>query len=251
MSKLAGRIAIVTGSGQGIGRGIAVAFAKEGATVAIAERNADTCAEAEQEIGRMGHVAMGAVCDVGDPAQVRELVSSVVSRYGSVDILVNNAQRFVPRRLVEDIEDGDWDKSLQVGLKSSWYCCKEVFPHMRHTGGRIINICSGAGLVGLEGRAVYNATKEAIRAFSRTAAREWGRYGITVNVICPSASTPATMTMKDLDPEEYAHLIEGAALGRWGDPENDIGRAAVFLASSDSGYMTGQTLHVDGGSLMP
>ena len=241
---------IVTGAGQGIGRGIAVAFAKEGARVAVADRNARTCAEVTEHIRCLGCDAIAAICDVGDPTRVEEMVRQVAGEYGSIDILVNGAQRYVPRRLVEEIEDEDWDKSIQVGLKSTWYCCRAVFPYMKQKGGKIINMCSGSGLVGLEGRAVYSATKEAVRALSKTAAREWGRYKIHVNVICPVAATPATMSMKDSDPEGYARLIEGSALGRWGDPENDIGRVAVFLASSDSDYMTGQTLMVDGGNIM-
>ena len=251
MGKLEGRVGIVTGAGQGIGKGIAVAFAKEGAKVAVVDRNAETCTEVTEYILRLGYEAITAICDVGDSTQVEEMVKKVGDKYGSIDILVNNAQRYVPRRLVEDIEDEDWDKSIQVGLKSTWYCCRAVFPYMKEKGGNIINMCSGSGLIGLEGRAVYGATKEAVRAFSKTAAREWGKYKIHVNVICPVAATPATMSMKNSDPEEYARLVEGAALGRWGDPENDIGRVAVFLASSDSDFMTGQTLMVDGGNLMP
>ena len=250
MGKLAGSVGIVTGAGQGIGRGIALAFAREGARVAIVDRNVETCTEVADSIRSLGCEAIAAVCDVGDSTQVEEMVREVRDEYGAIDILVNGAQRYVPRRLVEEIEDGDWDKSMGVGLKSTWYCCRAVFPHMKETGGKIINMCSGSGLVGLEGRAVYCATKEAIRAFSKTTAREWGKYKIHVNVICPVAATPATMFMEDTSPEEYARLVEGSALGRWGDPENDIGRVAVFLASSDSDYMTGQTLVVDGGNIM-
>jgi len=250
MSKLVGHVAIVTGAGQGIGRGIAVVFAKEGAKVAIVDRNAETCAEVTEYIRYLGYEAIAIICDVGDSTQVEAMVKKVGDEYGSIDILVNNAQRYVPRRLVEEIEDEDWDKSIQVGLKSTCYCCKAVFPYMKEKGGKIINMCSGGGLIGVEGRAVYCATKEAVRAFSKTVAREWGKYKIHVNVICPAAITPATMFMKNTDPEEYARMVEGAALGRWGDPENDIGRVAVFLASSDSDYMTGQTLVVDGGNIM-
>ena len=250
MGKLVGHVAIVTGAGQGIGRGIAVVFAKEGAKVAIVDRNAETCAEVTKYIRSLGHEAIAIICDVGDSTQVEAMVKEVGDEYGSVDILVNSAQRYVPRRLVEEIEDEDWDKSIQVGLKSTWYCCKAAFPYMKEKGGKIINMCSSAGLLGLEGRAVYCATKEAVRAFSKTVAREWGKYKIHVNVICPAAITPATMFMKNTDPEEYARMVDGSALGRWGDPENDIGRVAVFLASSDSDYMTGQTLVVDGGNIM-
>lgn len=250
MGKLEGKVAIVTGAGQGIGRGIALAFAREGAKVVIAERDDKTCNEVTEEIRQMGGEALNVVCDVGDQGLVESTISKVATKYNSIDILVNNAQRYVPQRHIEDIEEEDWDKSLQVGLKSTWYCCKAVFPFMKDRGGKIINICSGAGIVGLEGRAVYSANKEAIRSFSKTAAREWAKYGINVNVICPVASTPATEYMKELDPEEYQDMINRSPLGRMGDPEKDIGRVAVFLASEDSDYMTGQSLMVDGGNIM-
>ncbi len=250
MGKLEGKVAIITGAGQGIGRGIALAFAKEGAKVAIVERDDKTCNEVTEEIRRIGGEALSMVCDVGDQELVETMVKEVASKYNSIDILVNNAQRYVPHRLIEDIEEEDWDRSLQVGLKSTWYCCKAVFPFMKERGGKVINICSGAGIVGLEGRAVYSANKEAIRSFSKTAAKEWAQYAINVNVICPVADTPATKNMEEMDPEGYQELINQSPLGRMGHPEKDIGRVAVFLASEDSDYMTGQSLMVDGGNIM-
>jgi len=250
MGKLDDRVAIVTGAGQGIGKGIATAFAKEGASVAIVERNEVTCKATAEEIRNMGYKAVGLVCNVGDQISVESTITRIVSEIGSIDILVNNAQRFVQPRNIEDIEEDDWDKSLQVGLKSTWYCCKAVFPYMKNKGGKIINICSGAGITGVEGKAVYCATKEAVRTFSKIAAREWAKYNINVNVICPVAETPLTNFMKSVDPEGHRSLIQGTVMQKWGDPEIDIGRAAVFLASSDSDFITGQSLMVDGGGIM-
>jgi NAD(P)-dependent dehydrogenase (short-subunit alcohol dehydrogenase family) len=251
MGKLEGKVAIVTGAGRGIGKGIALAFAKEGAKLVIAEMNAKTCKEVAEEIRQLGNEALGVVCNVGDAEQVKRMVDEAVTNFGSVDILVNNAQGFVQRVPVEEVEDEHWDKCLQEGVKATWCCCKAVFPHMKGRGGKIINIGSAAGLMGMEGMAVYGATKEAIRAFSRTAAREWGKYKINVNVIMPHALTPASIGFQQRYPEQYQKELEENPLRRWGgDPEKDIGRVAVFLASEDSDYMTGQSLFVDGGSTM-
>jgi len=251
MGKLEGKVAIVTGAGRGIGKGIAMAFAKEGARLVIADINTRTCKEVAEEIRQIGQEASGIVCNVGDEEQVKRMVKETVTSFGSVDILVNNAQGFVQRVPVEEVEDEHWDKCLQEGVKATWYCCKAVFPYMKGRGGKIINIGSAAGLMGMEGMAVYGATKEAIRAFSRTAAREWGKYKINVNVILPHALTPASIGFQQRYPEQYQKELEENPLRRWGgDPEKDIGRVAVFLASEDSDYMTGQSLFIDGGSTM-
>ena len=249
--KLEGKVAIVTGAGQGIGRGIALAFAKEGAKVVVAELQPETAEQVVGEIRQLGQEALKVTCDVGNREQVGRMVDEAVREFGTVDILVNNAQGLVPRVPVEDIEEQHWDSSLQTGVKAVWYCCKAAFPYMKDRGGKIINIASGAGILGMEGMAVYGATKEAIRGFSRTAAREWGKYKINVNVICPLAVTPASVLVQQLWPEEYERQLEATPLGRWGDPERDIGRVAVFLASEDSDFLTGQTLHAEGGNIMP
>ena len=254
MGKLEGKVAIVTGGGRGIGRGIALAFAKEGAKVAIAEINPKTCEEAANEVRQLGTECLGLVCNVGDYGQVKKMVEEVVAKFGPVDILVNNAIGLYPGSPVEEHRDEDWDVSLQQGVKATWYCCKAVFPYMKDRGGKIINFGSGAGIMGTEKTAAYAATKEAIRGFSRVAAREWGKYKININVICPFALTPAYAGYLNARPEEKDRLIagitQGHPLGRIGDPEKDIGRVAVFLASEDADYLTGQTLCVDGGSIM-
>ena len=247
MAKLEGKVAIVTGSGQGIGRGIAIAFAKEGAKVVVADINAETANNVANEIQDLGKEALAIVCDVGDEQQVQNMVDQAVAKFGPIDILVNNAQGYVPMRSIENVEEKHWDKSLRTGLKAAWYCCKAVFPHMKDRGGKIINFASASAIVGMEGMVTYNATKEAIRGFTRTAAREWGRHNINVNVICPSALTPQMEWRQQQFPEEHEKHMEAVALHRVGDPEKDIGRAAVFLASEDSDFITGHTFMVDGG----
>jgi NAD(P)-dependent dehydrogenase (short-subunit alcohol dehydrogenase family) len=247
LGKLQDKVAIVTGAGQGIGRGIALAFAKEGAKVVIAEINAETAKNVSEEVHGFGKEALDVVCDVGNEEQVQGMVNQAVARFGPIDILVNNAQGYVPMRGVEDVEEKHWDKSLRTGLKATWYCCKAVFPYMKVRGGKIINFASAAAILGMEGMVTYNATKEAIRGFTRTAAMEWGRHNINVNVICPSAMTPQMIWRQQNFPEEHEKQVESVALHRVGDPEKDIGRVAVFLASEDSDFITGHTFMVDGG----
>jgi NAD(P)-dependent dehydrogenase (short-subunit alcohol dehydrogenase family) len=248
MGKLDGKAAIITGAGQGIGKGIALALAKEGAKIVIAEINKETCKASAAGIQELGGEAIAVVCDVGKEIDVKKMVDQAVKRFGPIDILVNNAQGYTPRVPAEEVEDEHWDYSFQTGVKAVWYCSKAVFPHMKGRGGKIINIASGAGVFGLENASVYSATKEAIRGFSKTLAKEWGKYRINVNIICPLAWTPASEAFAEMYPEEYKRSIETVPLGRWGDAEKDIGGVAVFLASEYSDYMTGQTLMVEGGA---
>ena len=172
---------------------------------------------------------------------------------------MNNAQSWTGRSAyhlgspIETFPEEWWDLAFQSGVKGTLYCCKAVFPYMKDRGGKIINFASYMGLVGWEGSVDYNANKEAIRGFSRTAAREWGKYKINVNVIAPAAITPAMIAFGMASPEkveEMSKSIEQIPLRRVGDPEKDIGPVAVFLASEDSDFVTGQTIMVDGGAFM-
>lgn len=248
MSKLDGRVAIITGAGQGIGRGIAMAFAKEGAKVIIAEKNTDSGKSVEKEVSELGAEALAFVCDVADNEQVVNMVDQAVKHFGHIDVLVNNAQLVNDMSPVESITEEAWDRVFNTGVKATWRCCKTVFPHMKDRGGKIINLASPGGLIGVEGMAEYNANKEAIRGLSRTIAREWGKYGINVNVIAPQAQTPLSMGFLE---KFGAALTQSTApkaiIARFGDPEKDIGRVAVFIASEDADFMTGHTFTVDGG----
>jgi len=250
IGKLEGKVAIVTGAGQGIGRGYALSFAKEGAKVVIAEKNAETGKSVENEINKLGAEALAVICDVGKEEQVKSMVDQTARHFGPIDILVNNAQVVPGAGPVESIQEEWWDIIFQTGVKATWYCCKAVFPHMKDRGGKIINIGSGAGVFGLETMAHYGANKEAIRGFSRTLAKEWGKYMINVNVICPFAPSPTSVEWYEQHPEEMEKAIGGCIIPRLGDPEYDVGRVAVFLASKDSDYITGQTFMVDGGMHM-
>lgn len=259
MGRLEGKVAIVTGAGQGVGKGIALTFAKEGAKVIIAEINPETAQATADEIHELGKEALSVVCDVGIEEQVKRMVEKAVSEFGPIDILVNNAQSWTGRSAyhlgspIETFPEEWWDLAFQSGVKGTLYCCKAVFPYMKDRGGKIINFASYMGLVGWEGSVDYNANKEAIRGFSRTAAREWGKYKINVNVIAPAAITPAMIAFGMASPEkveEMSKSIEQIPLRRVGDPEKDISPVAVFLASEDSDFVTGQTIMVDGGAFM-
>jgi len=241
------KVAIVTGAGQGVGRGIALALASEGARVVIAERDEATGEAVAGEIRDGGGEALAVTCDVTDRASVDACVTRALEEWGRLDILVNNAQR-APLSPVSFMDHTDeiFALCLDTGLRGTFYFMQACHPHLKG-GGKIINLGSAAGYEGLPGQAAYGAAKEAIRALSRTAAREWGADGINVNVICPFANSPGWQEFERQAPEFAKRAAEARPIARVGDCEADIGRAAVYLASADADYITGHTLPVDGG----
>ncbi len=247
--RLAGTVAVVTGAGQGIGRAIALAFAREGAKVCVAEVKFHRAERTAEEIRANGHEAMSSVVDVGRKDDVDAMIEETVRRYGSVDILVNNAHGFGPRAPLESIPDEQFDMSWRTGVKATWWAMCAVRPLMAAKGwGRIINMGSLASEAGHAGLGEYAASKGGITALTRVAAREWGALGITANVIYPAAATKRGLDFMERDRERFERMMAERPIGRLGDPEADIAPVALFLASDESRFLTGHVFYADGGA---
>jgi NAD(P)-dependent dehydrogenase (short-subunit alcohol dehydrogenase family) len=257
---LDGKVAIVTGAGRGIGRGIAVEFAREGAQVAVASRSQESIDRTVDEIRAEGGKAIGIMCDVGSLDDVMKTVGQCIDQLGQLDILVNNAQSFgtkdepAPTPVITPLEqfrDGEWARTFDTGPTATYHFMKAAFPHLKASGsGRIINFGSYWGQVGFEGAAAYNAAKEAIRGLTRTAAREWGQHGITANVINPAIASDALNSFVSGNPDAAKQAVMTIPMRRYGDIFKDGGRLAVFLAGPDSAFLTGMTFQADGGLFM-
>lgn len=258
---LDGLVAIVTGAGRGIGRAIATVYAREGARVALVSRTAATVDAVATAIVASGGVAISVPCDVGDRAQIFAAVETTLGAFGTVDILVNNAQGFgtqsQPRSStkymgVEVYPDDEIEYTFRTGAMATLWGMQAVFPVMRAKGwGKIINFSSTSGMLGTTGNTAYNMTKEAVRSLSRTAANEWGQYGINVNIISPTLRTDAFEAWETDRPEFVKALRERLPMRRLGDPEADGGPLAVFLAGHGSDFITGMTFMLNGGKMMP
>lgn len=249
MGVLDGKVALVTGAGQGIGRGIATALAGEGAAVALVGRSLDKVEAAVAEIRDRGGAAAGFRCDVTDPDQIDRTVAEVVGAFGGLSILVNNAQTPAHGRLL-DLDEGVYGEATASGPMATWRMMRVCHPHLRGDGA-IVNLASAAGVQwDPSGFGGYAAAKEAVRVFTRTAACEWGADGIRVNAILPLARTAMLDEWEQLSPAEFEAYLATIPLGRLGDPEDDIGPAVVFLCSPASRYVTGHSLTVDGGQAL-
>jgi len=251
MGKLDGKVAIVTGGGQGVGRGIALALAKEGARVVVAGRTVEKCARVAEEIKGLGGTALPLACNTARREDVNSVVAQTVEAFGTVDILVNNAAEASPGVPLAETTDDDMARVLGASLFGSLYFMQACFPYLKEDGGKVINLGSSAAIEGLAGQTTYAVAKEGIRALTRVGAREWGPNRISVNVVCPFANSPGVQQWAEAFPEDMKQQLTKVAMGRVGDCEADIGRAVVFLASPDSDYITGQTILVDGGQYMP
>lgn len=245
MQNLDGRVAIVTGASSGVGRGLATVLARQGAKVCACARREEKLESLKNEMAKEGAEVLPVVCDVTDPAQIKAAVAACVEHFGGVDILVNCAQGSMQYCTLEDITVDYAMTAYKSGALASLLFMKECFPYLKESGhGRIINTASAAGYDGNEGFGAYGMAKEAIRAITRTGAREWGKYGITANVFLPII---ATDFFRETQPEALESLEAKSPLHRIGTTEEDCAPLIVFLVSDEGGYFTGQSFMVDGG----
>lgn len=246
---MAGRAAVVTGAADGIGQGIARRFARDGAAVIVADVDAERGRALAEELVAQGGKARFVRCDVTDRDQVFAMVDACVDAFGSVDILVNNAYAGEGPQRIERKTDDRFEAALRMCLYATKWAMERALPHMKARGwGRVINLASLNGVNAHMGSADYNIAKEAVRAYSRSTAREWAGHGICVNVICPAAVSAAYRRFAEMAPDVAAATAAANPMGRMGDPEADIAGVAAFLASEDARYLTGNTLFVDGGA---
>lgn len=246
---LAGRVALVTGAGRGIGRAIAVALGAAGAAVACAARSRDQVDAAAGEIAAAGGRARALRLDVTRPEQIVAGVEEVAAMLGPVDVLVNNAGITMEKKTTE-VTDEDWDAVLATNLTAMFRCARAVAPGMiRLERGKIINIGSMYGIIGVPRYAAYCASKAAVDGLTRSLAAEWARHGIQVNCLAPGYVNTDIPREAMADEKTRALFLSKVPARRIGEPE-EVGALAVYLASPASDFMTGQTVYLDGGQTM-
>jgi NAD(P)-dependent dehydrogenase (short-subunit alcohol dehydrogenase family) len=249
MTMLEGRVALVTGAGQGVGQGIALALAAEGAKVAVSGRTAAKLEQTCTLISERGGEALPVACDVKDGAALEAMVGTVVDRFGGLQILVNNAQE-VPLGTLQDLDEDRFAAGWESGPLAVFRLMKLCYPHLKGDGS-IVNLASSAGKRwDMSGYGAYAAVKEAIRALTRAAACEWGQDNIRANAILPHARSPGLDWWISNKPEEAEAFFQTLPMRRIGECEEDIGRFVALLCSSGAGYVNGQSIALDGGQAL-
>ncbi|MEE2061216.1 SDR family NAD(P)-dependent oxidoreductase [Rhodococcus artemisiae] len=248
MGTLDGKVAFITGAGQGVGQGVAFALAREGAAVAVTGRTESKLVDTVEQIRGFGGVAEPIACDISDTEQITAAVEQTVERLGGVDILVNNAS-LNPLGPVLDLTPELMTKAYASGPIASLHAMQAVHPIMKHRGGgSIVNMVSSAAVRwDMSGYGGYASVKEALRSLTRAAAAEWGVDGIRVNAVAPHAMSPGLQWWTENRPEEAAAFVKSIPLRRIGDCEEDIGRAVAWIVGDDARYLTGATVPLDGG----
>ena len=261
MSFLKGKTAIITGAGfaalsdgrcGSIGYGIATAYAKEGANLVITGRNVSKLEKAKEELEKLyGIKVLALQADISEGADNESIAKGVAEKamaeFGRIDVLINNAQASASGVTLADHTIEQFDLAVYSGLYATFHYMQACYPYLAKTQGSVINFASGAGLFGNFGQCAYAAAKEGIRGMSRVAATEWAKDGINVNVICPIAWTSQLENFEKAYPDAFKANVKMPPAGHFGDPETEIGRVCVQLASPDFKYMNGETLTLEGG----
>lgn len=249
--RLEGKVALVTGAGSGIGRATALAFGREGARVLVSDVNAQGGEETVRMIQEGGGEALFAKADVRKAAEVEAMVARAVEAWGRLDCAFNNAGIAEARASVVDLEEEDWQRTMEIDLKGVWLCMKYEIPHMlRQGGGAIVNTASVVGLVAAKYQPAYVAAKHGVIGLTRAAALEYAEQGVRINAVCPGAvRTPALEWYIGGDPRVEGLLVSQHPIGRLGQPE-EIAQAVVFLCSDAASFITGHALVVDGGMVI-
>ncbi len=247
-----GRAVLSDGSAGSIGYGIATAYAKEGANIVITGRNEQKLLDAKEELERLYSVKVLPIqadisADADNLATVNAVVEKAVKEFGGIDVLINNAQASASGVPLTAHTKEQFDLAIYSGLYAAFYYMQACYPYLAKAKGSVINFASGAGLFGNYGQCAYAAAKEGIRGLSRTAATEWSKDGINVNVICPLAWTAQLEKFKEAYPDAFEKNVHTPPMGYFGNPELDIGRVCVQLAHPDFKFMTGETLTLEGG----
>ena len=237
---------MVTGSSKGLGRAMAIGLAKAGVDLALCARNMDDLEKVRAEVSALGVRAEIYRMDVHKEDEIRNCVDSILAAFGRIDILVNNAGMNI-RKPVVDLLESEWDLVLDTNLKGYFLVAKAVAPHMiRRKAGKVINISSIFGAVGMANQLAYASSKGGVDQMTKVMAIEWAPHHITVNAIGPTYfETPMVAALRD-DPERFRYINERTPMGRWGQPE-ELEGTLIFLASKASDFITGQTIYVDGG----
>jgi 3-oxoacyl-[acyl-carrier protein] reductase len=247
--RLAGKIAVVTGAAQGIGRAVAIGMGREGARVIVADLQGEKAQSVAREIQDNGAEALALEANVASEASVKRMGDEVRRRFGHADILVNVAGIYFPKAAVVDLAEEDWDRTMDINVGSNFLCCREFVPGMRaQKSGRIISLASGIGHYGMRQFAHYAASKAAVMGFVKSLARELGPDGITVNAICPGSANTA-MPRQHRSEEEVMERLRSTPLPHVLEPE-DIAGPIMFLASDAARYITGQSYDINCGTYM-
>lgn len=247
--KLVGKVALVTGGGGGIGRATCLAFAREGAQVAVVDVNGPAAEQVARDVVAAGGEAIAIATDVSRSDQVAAMVAQVVARFGRLDVAFNNAGIEIEHEPLARTSEEDFDRLLSVNVKGVWLCMKYEIEQMlkQGDGGAIINTSSIGGLVAAPRQPIYGATKHAVLGMTKAAAVEYGRKGIRINAVCPGIiRTEMTERALAREPKRQAFIDQAHPIGRLGEAE-DIARSVVFLSSEDAAFVVGHSLAVDGG----